>query len=194
MANRTCPILDCSEPVRSSGMCNRHYQNKKRYGHAQPIREWPLIARLMLVGWDVTERGCWEWRGDRNDFGYGRLSAPRLGLDKARVHRIMWEMHHGPIADGLSVRHRCDNPPCVNPDHLELGTHGENMQDMADRRRSRAYMSGRYDGVCLKGVHDVSQPGALRLAPRKSRKPEMVCVQCDKERKAAWASRKRKAA
>jgi len=53
------------------------------------------------------------------------------------AHRDAWEKKHGPIPDGLQVRHKCDNPPCINDDHLELGTHQQNMQDKADRGRGR---------------------------------------------------------
>ena len=99
-----CSLLDCVEPAVSNGMCHRHAENHRRYGHAEPVRDWPLIARLIQVGWDVTKRGCWEWRGGLNDSGYGVISAPRLGLGSARVHRLMWEMHNGPIED-LSLIH-----------------------------------------------------------------------------------------
>ena len=92
---------------------------------------------LDYIGWDVTSDGCWEWRGDRNELGYGRLTLVRKGLDKARVHRIMFERYFGPIPDGSVVRHKCDNPPCCNPDHLELGTMAENMADMIERGRHR---------------------------------------------------------
>ena len=189
----TCPVLDCSELVKSNGYCNRHSANLRRYGHVTPVRDWPLIARLIQIGWDETERGCWAWRGAVNDSGYGLIAAPRLELESPRVHRLMWAMHNGPIPEGVVVRHRCDNPPCVNPDHLELGTHDQNMQDMVDRKRSRAYATGRYDGVCAKGVHDISKPESLRLADRKSRKPEMICVECDRERKRKWGAKKRAA-
>lgn len=157
-----CSILDCGRPVRWNGMCGTHAGNKQRYGHAIPVRDWPLIARLVHVGWDETDRGCWEWRGARNEKGYGLLALRRRtkGAEHQRVHRIMWEMHEGPIPDGLVVRHRCDNPPCVNPDHLAVGTNRQNSLDMVERERGMAYASGRYGGVCKAGKHDVSPPGA----------------------------------
>lgn len=79
--------------------------------------------------------GCWEWTDYRLPFGYGRIydGATRRML---LTHRVSYELHHGPIPDGLIVRHTCDNPPCVNPDHLELGTRVDNMQDCVQRGRN----------------------------------------------------------
>lgn len=188
----TCPVLDCTEPVYCKGMCIRHGNNVRNYGHAEPVREWPLIARIMHVGWTETDRGCWEWNGKRHQHGYGLLTADRLSLYGARVHRLMWEMHNGPIPDPeLIVRHRCDNPPCINPNHLELGTLSDNSADMSERLRGMAYATGRYDGVCRQGRHDVTKPGALKVVRTKGRTPYYTCVECARTRHREYARRKR---
>src|SRR5689334_4116509 len=76
-------------------------------------------AKLGERFWSKVDRRapaeCWLWLGSRDDKGYGRLDRNKR---IARAHRLAWELTHGPIPDGLVVRHRCDNPPCVNPAHL----------------------------------------------------------------------------
>jgi hypothetical protein len=74
---------------------------------------------------------CIEWTGVRFARGYGRTSLGEY------AHRLAWEAEHGPIPAGMVVRHRCDNPPCVNVDHLQLGTQAENLADMVARGRAR---------------------------------------------------------
>lgn len=75
---------------------------------------------------------CWPWPtrhpGDYGAFTVGRTSHPAT--------RVAYVIHKGPVAAGEVVRHKCDNPPCVNPEHLELGTHRDNMDDMVARGRA----------------------------------------------------------
>jgi hypothetical protein len=78
------------------------------------------------------ENGCWIWVGSGCN-GYGHIW---ISGRCRRAHQVSWEIHHGPIPDGLYVCHRCDVKLCVNPDHLFLGTHQDNMNDMAQKTRS----------------------------------------------------------
>ena len=76
--------------------------------------------------------GCHLWIGATTGGGYGHT---RIGGKNMRAHRAVWELTHGPIPDGLWVLHRCDNPACVNPLHLFLGTHIDNMRDVVSKGR-----------------------------------------------------------
>lgn len=96
-------------------------------------REYLNRDNLLLRCSPVPVTGCWLWTGAWNGEGYG------LFRHTKRVHRFSYELHHGPIPDGLFVCHRCHVPACVNPDHLYAGTHTQNMLDRRGRpRRQRA--------------------------------------------------------
>ena len=92
-----------------------------------------LVSKKLM---NVKESGCIEWMGHKNALGYGVLGASKT---KIYIHRLMWSLFRGRITKNLCICHKCDNPPCINPDHLFIGTHKDNMADMNRKGRSRRY-------------------------------------------------------
>ena len=82
--------------------------------------------------------GCWLWTGARFPAGYGAI---KIAGRPWGAHRVAWELVNGPIPDGLQSLHRCDNPPCVNPLHLFLGSQADNARDMVAKGRSRRVLT-----------------------------------------------------
>lgn len=89
--------------------------------------------------WDKVlkvENGCWEWQAARDKDGYGKFGQNRKDL---RAHRVAYKLMVDEIPDGVHVLHRCDNPPCCNPDHLFLGTNTDNMRDKMAKGRDNSW-------------------------------------------------------
>jgi hypothetical protein len=86
--------------------------------------------------WEKVKKapGCWTWTAAKYANGYG-LFAFSQPWRRGYAHRASWELAFGAIPDGLWVLHHCDNPACVRPDHLFLGTHADNMRDMKSKGR-----------------------------------------------------------
>lgn len=96
---------------------------------AHSLKHERLWARVHRKGPDE----CWEWQGGRNRHGYGVLT---IRYKTWLAHRLSWELaNQYPIPSGAVICHRCDNPACVNPAHLWLGTQGDNMRDMFSKGR-----------------------------------------------------------
>lgn len=104
-----------------------------------------VFQRFVETGWDEDDNGCWIWRGSKANKrgGYGQLSNGRGKVLK--THRISYEYFKGRIPRKSLIRHICDNPPCVNPDHLLLGNHKDNSNDAISRgRANHQVMSGEF--------------------------------------------------
>jgi DNA-binding CsgD family transcriptional regulator len=80
----------------------------------------------------ITVSGCWEWKGASSPKGYGKF---RYNGTTYQAHRVSYELFVAPLIDGLVIMHSCDNPGCVNPEHLRQGTKVENMQDCISKGR-----------------------------------------------------------
>jgi len=92
--------------------------------NANVIRFWSKVNKT---------NGCWLWLAGKHSYGYGLFYSDGKCV---RAHRFAWESVYGPIPDGLFVLHECDNPPCVNPAHLFLGTKRDNRLDCIIKGRN----------------------------------------------------------
>ena len=119
--------------------------------------------RLAAHFWVKVDKSgdCWLWTGTQTAGGYGRLSFHHLDF---RAHRLSWEIHYGRSPDGV-VRHGCDTPLCVRPDHLRIGSHADNVADRHARERDAR--GERVTATCkltevrvreIRALHDIGTP------------------------------------
>ena len=123
-----CSVWDCIKPLKESGLCSMHTARLARTGRLtiKSIQE-KIFENV------VKENGCWIWQKYTNKLGYGRF---RFKSKKELAHRVAYRVFNGLIPDGLLVLHKCDNPPCVNPGHLWLGTDASNVKDSISKGRT----------------------------------------------------------
>lgn len=123
-------------------------------------RRWSGVQERFFAQIAFGMSECWYWTGCLSSIGYGLC----LALGENVAHRVSWVLHHGRIPDGLNVLHKCDVRNCVNPGHLFLGTHQENMRDMMAKGRWRGNpRKGEESAVAKLTADDVRKIRRLRL-------------------------------
>lgn len=130
-----CSIAGCARKHYAHRLCNLHYQRQYKYGSLElqrPQGNTPFAQRLKSCVRKAN--GCIEWVGGRTGYGYGQL---KEGRRTRLAHRVAWELRYGLIPTELCVLHRCDNPACVNVQHLFVGTHKDNTADMIAKGRRK---------------------------------------------------------
>lgn len=133
-----CSVIICENPAKAKGLCDAHYYRahvSKNLRPDQPVRTHNRTAAERFAR--TVKRGhrddCWNWPGAC--LPYGKVTD--IDGRQRPAHRVSLEIYLGrAIPAGLEVLHSCDNPACVNPHHLSIGSHAQNMADMSARNRA----------------------------------------------------------
>lgn len=137
--------------------------------------EIEAVRTRLLKNSSVKPSGCREWDLGRNRGGYGQSSFRRKGVG---AHRLSYAAFNGVVKQGLYVLHRCDNPPCINPKHLFLGTDLDNVRDMLKKGRDNYR---KRQQTCGAGIHPMKGENVIfRMRKLKSGKlsPSRECKTC----------------
>lgn len=117
-----------------------------------------------------SSKECWEWQGCTDSSGYGNFRVPQFGRINIGAHRVSYMLYNGAFPpEGMVIRHKCDNPRCVNPLHLEYGTKKDNAQDALDRGRyPKRDQAGEKNGAAKLNEEKVREIRRLWATPNNS--------------------------
>ena len=159
MDKRTCSVKGCDDEHVAKGFCNKHYRRYKNNGNPH-ISKWDRnmtpkqrilknIKKVKCHNLDSLQKHkekdliCWEWKKGKDKDRYGRV---QINYKLQRTHRLSYREFVGKIPEGKLVLHKCDNPPCCNPNHLFLGTKKDNSDDMKNKNRGK-WLIGEKHGI-----------------------------------------------
>lgn len=150
-----CGCKGCDDPILALGMCSKHWRRNKIYGspfvlkaHNGMMKGLPAIERFNKQHQKTDE--CWNWTASVDRHGYGMFKGMVGTVVYKKAHRFSWAHHtQSEIPDGMMVCHSCDNPRCVNPGHLWLGSASDNQQDMHSKGRARMLKGQQAPGATL---------------------------------------------
>ena len=178
---KECQVSTCLKTVIAKGLCPAHYRRMRRYGSPEVLKQRQMHGfTLRERFWHYVQKtsGCWYWVGYKDPQGYGRLhidGRPEL------AHRLSWKIHDGDIPQNKHILHECDNPACVNPDHLYIGNQLSNMQDMWRRGRAKpGHLVGEKHGMSklteaqVRDIRKSDKPGTA-LATRYGISTTTIC-------------------
>ena len=180
----SCNQPKCRKQAKVRGMCSMHYARWRRHGDPNIVKlDMSLRSRSgltdgerLLARCKPQPNGCLEWQG-YTQRGYGRM---RLADSFVLAHRLSYEMYVGPIPDGKQIDHLCFNPPCVNPDHLEVVTPRENQRRRALKNRSEWT-------TCQSGKHPYPENRVLEPSSGRYR-----CLLCRREAQRRYKAKRRR--
>jgi hypothetical protein len=163
---QSCSIENCENKYSGKGFCQKHYDNNKNHGD-------PLAGKTnsqskagtkeyISENSEIDINGCWIWKRSKIK-GYGY---PGFKGKSIRAHRLSYLTFVGEIPNNLHVLHNCDNPPCVNPKHLFLGTHQDNMKDRNNKNRQAKGENQGNSKLLQKEVDEIRILWSAELAER----------------------------
>ena len=166
LTHRRCSAEGCESKNYSRGFCYRHHRAATASGELPPLLQKSFEQRF----WEAVDKNgplhpvlrtrCWVWTAHKNAKGYGSFSRDGKEL---LTHRASWLINRGDIPAGLFVLHKCDNPSCVRPDHLFLGTIKDNVRDMMEKGRKPKVLglSGELNPMAVLSAETVAEARRL---------------------------------